>query len=148
MQKCLHSESQMSKSLTIYTSPKAAVTTVALSKSMQAHTHICTHKQYAKLTIGHCNHSDESPFLKEISAPRRESHCLCFDLITAHTSPLTPQSREERALIQMPCGTLDPFLPVASFTPFSKPFCLLLSLFIPPHLCRVAAQGYTIQPHM
>lgn len=77
----------------------------------------------------------ESPFLKEISAPWRGSHRLCVDLITARTSSLTAPRREWKALIRMPCGTLDPFFRWHRLLSFPKPSPFLpLSLAISPSL--------------
>lgn len=68
------------------------------------------------------------------------------------------QRREKRALILMPCGTLDPFLPVASFSHFSKQFCLCAHVLLYFFFSRftkdvssiflVAAKGYAIQLQM
>lgn len=71
---------------------------------------------------------------------RESSAVVHFDLLTAHTFHLPLLRREERALNQMPCGTLDPFLPVASLTfPFLSHSAFTLSLFLPlifsPYLC-------------
>lgn len=81
-----------------------------------------------------------APIWKRSALLRESSTVVRFNLITAHTFHLPLLRREVRALNQMPCGTLDPFLPVASLTflyYFHSTFTLSLSLSLifSPYLC-------------